>query len=451
MSDLNLAKGSLGKSIFWFSLQLSLTSILQQVFTSADIYVVGAYVGTAALAAVGANAPVINLLINLFVGLSIGSNAVISRFLGEGNLKNVRRAVHSSVALSLVCGTGLSIFGLVFAKDMLEWCSTPFDIIDDAAIYLKIFFAGMPFLILYNFLAAIFRASGDTKKPLIALSISGVINVLLNIFFIVVCHMEVAGVALATVIANGISVAILWYYLTHKRNSLRLYPKKISFNLGIIKKISSIGLPAGIQGLVFSLSNIIIQIAINDLGTNAVAASTISLNYEFLAYFMLNAFGLAAVTFVGQNYGARLIDRCKTAVKWCLLQGVIVTAILTFISCYYAEFLSWVFTDNKEVIELTIIRIRLIIGFEILNIMLEVFSGALRGYGKSLAPAISCVFGICVFRIIWVYTIFANDKTFTCLMTVYPISWLITISIVGFIYFKVQRQLSLKLQGVSKQ
>ena len=277
--QIDMLNGSIWDKLLLFALPLAASSILQQLFNAADVAVVGNFAGGEALAAVGANGSVINLLVNLFVGLSIGTNVVVASFIGQKDDKRTSQAVHTSILLSMISGLVLLVVGILFARPILELMSTPEDIIDLATLYLQIYFAGMPFIMLYNFTSAILRSKGDTKRSLLSLLVSGVINVILNLFFVIVCHMSVEGVAIATVISNIISSLMLMYFLMHETDALKVELKKLCIHKDILLKVAKIGVPAGLQSTVFSISNVIIQTALNALGSAAVAASAAALNY----------------------------------------------------------------------------------------------------------------------------------------------------------------------------
>ena len=437
-TEIDILNGSLIDKIILFALPLAASSILQQLFNSADVAVVGKFAGSEALAAVGANGAVINLLVNLFVGLSVGANVVISTFIGKGEEQNIKKAVHTSILIAVLSGLLLMIIGITFAKTILTAMSTPENIIDLAVKYLRIYFSGMPFIMLYNFTASIFRSKGDTKRPLLALTVSGIVNVLLNLFFVVVLHMNVEGVAIATVISNIISSSILLYWLKKEKGAFRFEIKCLKISVNIVKSMAKIGVPAGVQGMVFSFSNVIIQSALNGLGSVAVAASAAALNYEYFAYFVLSSFSQAGVTFISQNYGAGNRERCRRVVKSCLVLGMVSTIVTCGIFIIFSRPLVGIFTSDTAVAELAIIRIKYILTFELINMTIEVLSGCMRGLGYSFVPACVCVLGICGFRILWIYTVFQRTLTFESLMMVYPSSWAITVMaiIISFIFVK---------------
>lgn len=434
-SNMDMLNGPLGRKILWFAIPIALSSIFQQMFNLADVAVVGQFAGDKALAAVGANTFVINMLINLFVGISVGANVVVANSIGERSYRSVTRSVHTSVMISFFSGVFLSIVGILFARPILELISTPVDVLDMAVRYLQLYFVGMPFVMVYNFIAAILRSKGDTKRPLYVLMVTGAVNVALNVLFVAGLDMGVSGVAISTVIANAISGVTLFYFLLHEVGPFKLEFWKLRVTPFFLSRIMRVGLPTGLRGVVFSFSNVCLQSAINSLGSATVAASAIALNYEFVVYYWLNSFSQACVTFVGQNYGAKNMDRCRRAVRWTLLLGCSTTVVLSGLCCVFAHPLLSVFTSSTEIIETASIRMYVVVGLLFINVFLDVLSGALSGMGKSLAPALTCVAGVCGIRIAWVIFAFPRYQTFTSLMVIYPISWVLTISVIAGIYF----------------
>lgn len=326
--QINMLEGPLGKKILLFTLPLAGCSILQQLFNSTDVAVVGRFSSSQALAAVGSNGPLINMLVLLFTGLSVGANVLIARYIGQNDRKKVSEAVHTVITLSLICGFLLLILGQIIAAPLLRLMNTPDDVIDLAATYLRIYFMGMPFVMLYNFGSAILRSVGDTSRPLYCLVISGIVNVLLNLFFVIVCDMSVAGVGVATVIADGISAGLIMMFLIRNEDeSIRVNPKKLSFKKKHFIMILKIGAPAGIQGMVFSISNVFIQTAVNGFGSQAVAGSSAELNFEYITYYIVCAFSQTAVTFTSQNYGALQFDRCKRCSDFVCFSAVFSQAV----------------------------------------------------------------------------------------------------------------------------
>ena len=433
-TNMDMLNGPLGRKILRFAVPLAATSILQQLFNAADIAVVGQFAGDKALAAVGANTFVINMLINLFVGISVGVNVVVANSIGAQSYRAITRSVHTSVIVSFISGILLSFIGVFFARPILSAISTPTDVLDLAVRYLQVYFAGIPFVMLYNFVAAILRGKGDTKRPLYVLLATGAINVLLNVLFVAGFGMSVTGVALATVIANALSAGTLFYFLLHEVGPFKLEFWKLRITPVFLGRIMRVGLPAGLQGVVFSFSNVCLQSAINSLGSATVAASAAALTYEFIVYYWLNSFSHACVTFVGQNYGAKNLERCRSAVRWTILLATTSTFALSMLCCYFAKPLLSLYTSDPEIIATGSIRMYVVVGVLFINVFLDVFSGALRGMGQSLAPALTCVVGVCGIRILWVILVFPQYRSFASLMVVYPLSWITTIMVLVGIY-----------------
>lgn len=436
----DLLHGSLWNKILLFALPLAASSILQQLFNSADVAVVGRFAGSQALAAVGSNGAVINLLVNIFVGLSVGANVMIARFLGEGNTSQVRKAVHTTVLVALISGLLIMVLGLIITRPILQLIRAPHDIIDLATIYLRIYFLGMPFMMLYNFGSAILRSRGDTKTPFICLLISGIINVLLNLFFVIVCKLSVAGVGIATVISNMISAGLILWFLTHEKGAFRVNLRRLRIDVDILKSITKIGLPAGLQGVVFSLSNICVQSALNTLGSDTVAGSAAALNFEYFVYFLLNAFTQACVTFTGQNYGAGEYARCRRVTQLCLLMGFAFSTALSLTFFFAGRGALRFYTTESAVIEIGLVRMKYCLVMQFISVFMDVLSGSMRGLGYSLTPALISFAGSCAFRLLWVYLVFPLAPTFATLMWVYPISWLISSAASVIAYFIIRRR-----------
>lgn len=439
--EINMLEGSIWDKVLKFAVPLAMTSIMQQLFNAADVAIVGQFVGKEALAAVGANGIVINLMLNLMVGLSIGANVACANFLGARSYLRLKKAVHTSMLVAFLCGIFLAVFGVTLGRDILLLIDTPPEILDAAELYLQILMAGVPTLLLYNFGAALLRSKGDTRRPLYAMLASGCINVSLNLFFVLALQMGVEGVAIATVIATTCSACLIVYWLHQEEGPMQLQLRKLAIDMRVLAYIARIGLPAGLQGMVFSFSNIIIQIAINNLGAEYIAASAIALNFEFAAFFILSAFSQAATTFVGQNFGAGNIRRCRQIMRWCVGMNFVITGSICLLMSLLAPFLAAIYTADAEVIEYAVLRIRYIITFEFMNVVIETCSGGMRGVGHSLYPAAACFMGVCVFRIIYIYTIFAAEPVFSVLMAVYPISWVFTILLIIGAYFHVFNKL----------
>ena len=437
---LDMLNGPIWNKLPRYALPVAATGILGQLFNAADIAVVGNFTGdmrTAAVAAVGANSPVIGLILNLFIGIALGANVVIANAIGRGDRETVHRAVHTSIVTALIGGVFVAIFGQLIAAKLMGLLNVPDDVYPLALAYLRIYLLGMPVILLYNFEAAIFRSVGDTKVPLIALTVSGILNVILNLFFVIVLKMNVNGVAIATVLSNAVSSVLLLRRLLHG-DLIRVELRQLRIDPAIFRKIMRIGLPAGIQGAIFSVSNIIIQSAINSLGTVVMAASSASFNIEIIAYDVLNSFSQACTTFVGQNYGAGKIERCKKTMFLCLVEDIIASATAIVLVLLTGKYLLAIFNNDPQVIAIGYSRLLILFGSYIFSLTYEVLSGYLRGFGISLVPAILTLFGVCGIRIIWINTVFPLHRTFRSIMLVYPIS-LATTAVLIFIALLVYR------------
>lgn len=438
---LDMLNGSIWNKLPVFALPIAATGILEQLFNASDIAIVGNFAQTdktAAVAAVGANSPIIGLILNLFIGIALGANVVIANAIGRDDRQTVQKAVHTSMVVSVIGGVLVAIIGELIAEPLLTVLNVPDDVLELALLYLRIYFLGMPVILLYNFEAAIFRSIGETKMPLIALTLSGILNVLLNLFFVIVLKMSVNGVATATVLANVVSAGILYIKLVKSDKYIKVEFKKLRIDGKVFAKIMQIGLPAGIQSAVFAVANIVIQGAINSLGTVVIAASSAAFNIEIIAYNVMNSFSQACTTFVGQNFGANKIDRCKKTLFLCLIEDAIASGTAIFIVLITGKFLLSIFNNNPEVIEIGYTRLVIIFIAYIFSMLYEVMSGYLRGFGFSLVPAILTTVGVCVVRIIWINTVFPANRTFVTIMTAYPVS-LATTALLIFIALIIYR------------
>ena len=438
---LDMLNGSIWNKLPVFALPIAATGILEQLFNASDIAIVGNFAQTdktAAVAAVGANSPIIGLILNLFIGIALGANVVIANAIGRDDKQTVQKAVHTSMVVSVIGGVLVAIIGELIAEPLLTVLNVPDDVLELALLYLRIYFLGMPVILLYNFEAAIFRSIGETKMPLIALTLSGILNVLLNLFFVIVLKMSVNGVATATVLANVVSAGILYIKLVKSDKYIKVEFKKLRIDGKVFAKIMQIGLPAGIQSAVFAVANIVIQGAINSLGTVVIAASSAAFNIEIIAYNVMNSFSQACTTFVGQNFGANKIDRCKKTLFLCLIEDAIASGTAILIVLITGKFLLSIFNNNPEVIEIGYTRLVIIFIAYIFSMLYEVMSGYLRGFGFSLVPAILTTVGVCVLRIIWINTVFPANRTFVTIMTAYPVS-LATTALLIFIALIIYR------------
>ena len=426
---IDLLHGSLWNKIPQFALPVAATAILEQLFNASDVAVVGNFTGsnsTVAVAAVGANSPITGLILNLFIGIALGANVVIATAIGRGDHKTVERAVHTAILMAVSGGVLVALLGEAIAAPLLGMLNVPDDVFPFALLYLRIYLLGLPVIFLYNFEAAIFRSVGDTKTPLMALTFSGILNFLLNLFFVIVLKMTVNGVAIATVISNAVSALLLLYRLIHTDMPVRVSPRFLRFDSAIFSQIVQIGLPAGIQSAVFAFANIIVQAAINSLGTVVIAASSAAYNIEITAYYMINSFSQACTTFVGQNYGAQQIDRCRKTFALCLLEDAIVSEAFMGIVLYFGHFLLSLFNRDPEVIALGYARLSIIFFGYFFSMLYEIMSGYLRGFGISLAPAVLTTLGVCGVRIFWVQVVFPRHADFQTLILTYPLSLIVT-------------------------
>ncbi len=423
--QLDMLHGPIWNKLPQFALPVAATAILEQLFNASDIAIVGNFTGagkTIAVAAVGANSSIIALIVNLFVGVALGANVVIANAIGREDQEGVQKAVHTAIVLGFFGGILVTILGELVAGPLLRSLHVPDDVFPQALLYLRIYLLGMPVILLYNFEAAIFRSIGDTKIPLIALAISGVLNVLLNLFFVTVLHMTVNGVAIATVLANAVSSMLLLRHLLNTQERIRVEWCLLWIDKKAFLRIIKIGLPAGIQGAVFAVSNIVIQSAINSLGTVVMAASSAAYNIEIFAYDVMNSFSQACTTFVGQNFGAGQIKRCRKTLALCLVEDFIASVAAIGLVLLIGKQLLAIFNNDPEVVAIGYTRLVMVFSAYIFSMCYEVMSGYLRGFGISLVPAILTTVGVCGIRITWIHFVFPQSSTFRTIMTVYPVS-----------------------------
>ena len=420
-----MLNGSLWNKIPQFALPVAATAILEQLFNASDIAVVGNFSGAAstiAVAAVGANSFVISLVVNFFIGIALGANVVIANAIGREDEDDVHRAVHTAVVVSVLGGVLVTIFGELISGVVLRSLNVPEEVLPYALLYLRIYLLGMPVILLYNFEAAIFRSIGDTRVPLQTLAFSGILNVLLNLFFVIALHMTVNGVATATVISNAISSVLLFVRLRRSDKAIHLDWKELRIDRKSLQKILQIGFPAGIQSAVFSVSNIVIQSAINSLGTVVMAASSAAFNIEVVAYDVLNSFSQACTTFVGQNYGAGKLDRCRKTLVLCLVEDIIASGLAILLVLCSGHFLLSIFNRDPEVISIGYTRLMMVFTAYFFSMLYEVMSGYLRGFGISLVPALLTMLGVCGVRVLWIAAVFPQHRTFQTIMLAYPLS-----------------------------
>lgn len=423
--QLDMLHGPIWSRIPQFALPVAATAILEQLFNASDIAAVGNFTGTertVAVAAVGANSSIISLIVNLFVGIALGANVAIAHAIGRGDKTSVQKTVHTSIILALAGGLLIALAGELAAAPVLKLLQVPDDVFPLALLYLRIYLLGMPVILLYNFEAAIFRSIGETKTPLLALAFSGCLNVVLNLFFVIVLHMTVNGVAIATVISNCVSSLILFWKLRHSKLEIHVSVKDLKIDPESMGRILKIGLPAGIQSAVFSLSNIVIQSSINSLGTIVMAASSAAYNLEIITYDILNSFSQACTTFVGQNFGAGDMKRCSKTLALCIVEGLVVLAAAIMLILFFGHSLLALFNSDPQVVSTGYIRLMAIVRAHVFSLLYEVMSGYLRGLGISMVPAILTIIGVCGIRFMWVQFVFPQDPTFQTIMNVYPVS-----------------------------
>ena len=440
-SNSDLTVGSIVDKVFLFAIPLMLTSMLQQLFNATDVAVVGKFASKEAMAAVGSNTPIVSLLVNFFVGISVGSNVLIARCIGARDSDKAKSAVRTSMAFAVAAGIFVAVLGNIIAAPVIELLGVPPEVKNYSITYLRLYFSGVPFIMLYNFEAAIFRSNGNTRTPLICLFIGGVFNVAANLFFVLVLGMDVDGVAIATVLANVISSMLLLHFLRKEDSVIHVNVAKVRINRDDLVTILRIGMPAGLQSAVFSISNLCIQSGINSLGADYMAASSAAFNIEIFAFFVVNAFTQTLVTFIGQNYGAGKYERCRDIVRKTLLVSWVFTTVISVLLLVFARPLLSLFTNEPQVIEAGLLRVRLLLYAETLNVLMDNLSGAMRGLGKSLVPALTTLICVCGVRIIWVFTGFQIYHTWLSIMIVFPVSWAVNALFIIIGYIRTRNQM----------
>ncbi len=438
--SIDMLNGPLTKNIIKFALPVAASSILQQLFNSADTAIAGKFGTPDALAAVGTNGEIVALIVSLSAGLAVGANVVIAHLIGSAQREKITVAVHTSMLYSLIAGFLLGIAGIFAAEPLLKLINTPDNIFSSAVLYLRLYSAGIPFLMIYDFGSAILRSKGDSRRPLIALMMSGVINVLLNILFVVGFDMSVAGVALATDISSLISAALVVYWLCREEEEFRLRFSRLGLNKEFLLKINAVGIPAALQGAVFCIANIFIQSAINTFGSEAAAGSAIAMNFEYIAYYVNTAFGQATATFTSQNYAGGNKKRCNKIFAVCLVLGIVFSAVLCGAFTVFRYQASALFSSSQTEIQYACERIMIILLFQPICTLYEIPAWTMRGLGYSTLPAIETMLGICAVRIIWLYTVFAHFNTLESLFVVFPVTWVITSVVVNLTFVIVKRR-----------
>lgn len=424
--EIDMTNGPIFSKILVFSLPLIASGLLQLLFNAADVIVVGQFAGSEALAAVGSTGSLTNLIINIFMGLSVGANVVVANYYGGHKDKEVSDAVHTSILISILAGIVLVGVGIALSRPMLALMGTPEDVIDHSVVYMRIYFAGMPVMMIYNFGSAILRAVGDTRRPLFYLAGSGVVNVVLNLIFVIIFDMGVAGVAIATVVSQAIAAVLVIRCLMKADGAIRLNLRELRINGNVLGKICAIGFPAGIQGVVFNISNVLIQSSVNSFGSIAMAGNTAGSNIEGFVYVAMNAMGQTAVSFVGQNTGARQFKRVKRIILECELVVAAVGIIFGNLAVLGGRSLLKLYTEDPQVIEYGMIRLRYICTLYCLCGMMDTFVGAIRGLGKSVVTTVISLIGACAFRVIYILTYFKSHHELGVLYASYPITWFIT-------------------------
>lgn len=447
--EIDMTNGPLVGKTIRFAIPLALSGILQLLFNAADIIVVGQFVGPQALAAVGSTSALIQLIVNLFIGLSIGVNVLVARYYGAGQRKDLHETVHTAVLVSLVCGVVLIFLGVALSRPLLEMMGTPEDVIGQAVLYMRIYFIGMPVMMLYNFGSAILRAVGDTQRPLYFLFIAGVVNVILNLLFVIIFHMGVEGVAIPTVISQCISAMLVLLCLVKSDTVYRVELKKLTIHMDKLLQMVKIGVPAGIQSATFSISNVLIQSSVNSFGSIAMAGSTAGSNIEGFVWTAMDAFTQSTLSFTGQNYGAKKFHRITKVVWYNLLLVTGVGLVLGVGAYLLGTPLLSIYSTDPEVIQYGLERMLMVcVPYFTCGIM-NVLVGAMRGLGSSLTPMVICIFGVCVLRVVWIYTVFPLDRTFLMLFLSYPVTWVITALIEAVCLFFIRKRAIAQAGGMA--
>ena len=444
--SMDLSEGSIIKKLFLFAMPLIASGILQLFFNAADVIVVGKFAGDNALAAVGSNSSIINLLINVFMGLSVGANVLVARFFAGKQEEELRKTVHTAITVSVVCGAFLAVVGFIAARQLLIWMQSPPEVINLSTLYLRIYFLGMPANMAYNFGAAILRGIGDTKRPLYYLTFAGVVNVVLNMILVILFHMDVAGVAIATVVSQIVSAVLVLRCLMKEEGAVRLETQYLGIDKHVLVKIIQIGLPAGVQGSLFSLSNVIIQSSVNSFGATVVAGNSAAQNVEGFAYIAMNAFSQATVAFVSQNVGAGKYERINRVIVITMLSVCAIGLVFGNALYIFGEPVLGMYSDNPLVIQAGLKRLSIICTTYALCGMMDCMVGALRGLGYSVMPMIVSLLGACAFRMAWIFIFFQIDRfhTIDTVYFAYPISWTLTVSVHMICFLVIRKKLKKK-------
>ncbi|MBE6403321.1 MAG: MATE family efflux transporter [Lentisphaerae bacterium] len=442
--QVDMCHGPLTGKIVRFAVPLMLTNALNLMFHAADLIVIGKFAPGEAMAAVGSAPAFTMLMLNLFFGVSSAVNVLVARYTGAQDKKNLFHTLHTAMAIACAGGTAMTVIGLLITTPVLKLMSVPDAILGKASLYLWIWCLGIPFMILYSFGSAILRSVGDTKRPLIYMASAGVVNVLLNLFFVLVCKMDVAGVAIATKLSNVLSAVLVLRALKSCSPEYQIKWSKLHFHLPVLKELLRIGIPAGIQGMLFSFSNVIIQSTINSFGWQAIAGSTAALSIEGMIHTTFTAYALAVISFVGQNHGARKYKRIMKSIYICMAGAVFMALSLTGICHIFKVPLLMIYNSDMQVIDWGLIRINYQLTFYFLLAVMEIINGALRGLGYSFVPTIVTLMGACVFRVGWVFLIFPLNPCMESLMISYPASWVLVSLVNGGMLFVICRRMLIK-------
>ena len=446
----DMTNGPFVANMFRFALPLILTGLLQLFYNTMDSVVVGKFAGNEALAAVGSTGSLVNLIVNLFVGMSMGSGVLTARFLGAGDKKRVHRCVHTAMSISLVSGVIMMLVGFIFAKDFLQLMNSPENVIELTTLYLKIYFLGAPGSLVYNFGASVLRASGDTKRPLFILLLSGLVNVILNLILVIPFKMSVSGVAVATIVSQYISAVMIVVYLIKTENDIKLSVRALRIYKNELKGILRLGIPAGLQNSLFSISNVIIQSAVNSFGDIAMAGMAAGSNFDSYVYTCTNAIGQTTMTFSSQNIGAGKPKNVKRVYRNAFLMTLIIGSVMSFIGFIFREPLVGLFSDNPEVIAIGAQRLELIMPFYVLCSLQDTAACQTRGMGKSFEPMIISLIGACGIRIFWVFVVLPHIYSLINLYWAYPISWFATLVAQSVLIVITQKQLDKKYSIVNE-
>ena len=438
--EMDMCNGPLLGKILMFAFPLMLSGILQLLFNAADIIVVGQFTGNTAMAAVGSTSSLINLIVNLFVGLSIGTNVLVARYYGAGDRRNTSEAVHTSILIAAIGGVVMIVLGILLAEPLLILTGTPEDVIDQAVLYMRIYFVGMPAFMVYNFGAAVLRAIGDTKRPLYFLLVSGIVNVIFNLIFVIVFHLGVAGVAIATVMSQFISAVMVVLCLHHTRGACHLRFSLLRIHKDKILAMLRIGLPAGLQGVIFNISNVLIQSSVNSFGSTVMAGNTAASNIEGFVYTAMNAIYQTSLSFTSQNMGAQKYKRVDQIMIRCVAAVAIIGIVLGNGAYLIGRYLLEIYTSDPDVISYGLIRMSIISTTYFLCGIMDTMVGSLRGMGYSIMPMLVSLTGACAMRILWIFTVFQMQHTLFSLYVSYPVSWGLTAAAHLICYLIVRRK-----------